>query len=184
MNLMSTNLRFISLLLALSFVAGCDLISDNPHPSDDALKRNFESYEADFNKLVSMSNEDVKVVRVNFDSTQLENRNNSSDSVGFSKERLEEYRRLFRKLDIDYGLASSKHPAWGNGSKGYTVFLIVSGKGMVTGASEKGYAYTETEPSLIVESLDHITIDLRGKDMIPIYKRLKGNWYLFYKQGG
>jgi hypothetical protein len=64
------------------------------------------------------------------------------------------------------------------------IFLIVSGKGMVTGASEKGYAYSITKPSPIVDSLDPIMIDLRDKEMIPIYKKLKGSWRLFYREGG
>lgn len=53
--------------------------------------------------------------------------------------------------------------------------------GNVGGGSEKGYAYLTRPPSLGVESLDSIP---SVKEYTRVYKKLQGNWYLYYMWAG
>ena len=52
-------------LLLLAMVAACGPFNlDTPHFFDNDLIRNFKKNEADFKNLVSMSNEDSRVIRI------------------------------------------------------------------------------------------------------------------------
>lgn len=43
--------------------------------------------------------------------------------------------------------------------------------------SSKGYAYSTQEPQPLVESLD----DLKAEEYVMAYRKVKGNWYLYYR---
>lgn len=155
------------------------------HPTDIGLERNFADREADFDKLLRMFDEDAGMSRITPKAMQASDGARRPDSeVKLRKQRWQEYRALFSELGIDHGIVRASHPAWRDVSPPGAVFLVASGKGMVGGSAEKGYAYSPTEPSPLVDSLDRINIDLRDKDMVPVYKKLKGDWYLFYREGG
>src|SRR2546423_10564185 len=60
----STVMRFTLSLMVIILITGaaCDPFNLNrAHPSDDSLIANFQKHEGDFDKLVTMSNEDSKV---------------------------------------------------------------------------------------------------------------------------
>jgi hypothetical protein len=142
-----------------------------PHPSDKYLKKMFVSHEADFNKLVEMSNADLHVVRIAPDFTWLDNNAGwprPESELGFSRQRWDEYRSLFSKLGLKSGILNYQPDL---------ILFLASTKGLVTGGSSKGYAYCSKEPEVIFESLDNPSF---SKSRI-VYRRLKGNWYLFYE---
>jgi hypothetical protein len=69
------------------------------------LKQNFQEHRAQFATLGEMANADRRVVRIASDFTWL--RDNSSwprADVGFSESRWNDYRRLFRELEIQHGM--------------------------------------------------------------------------------
>ncbi len=82
-----------------------------------------------------------------------------------------EYRRLFRELEIEAGMHR-------DGAS--TVRLIASSKGLLMANSEKSYVYSSVEPSPLVESLDAV-IRKDGGDQAPVFKKVRGNWYLYYE---
>src|ERR1043165_4338970 len=141
-----------------------------PHPSDKYLEQTFVAHEADFNRLVEMCNTDAHVIRIAPDFTWLDN--NAAwprpvSQLGFSNQRWDEYRSLFSKLGLTAGVLNYQPDS---------VMLLASTRGLVTGGSSKGYAYSLMQPEVIVASLANATF---SKSRIA-YKRLKGNWYLFY----
>jgi hypothetical protein len=141
-----------------------------PHPSDKSLEQTFLAHEADFNKLVDMCNADAHVVRIAPDFTWMDNNAawpRPESELGFSRQRWEEYRSLFSKLGLTAGILNYQPDS---------VMFLASTRGLVTGDSSKGYAYSLKPPETIVDSLENATF---SKSRIA-YKRLKGNWYLFY----
>ena len=136
MNLRSLKLASVALLLY--FAMSCDLIFNIPHPSDDTLLRNFQEHEADFALLARMASEDSRVVRIAYDFTWLEDNAGwprPESELGFSRQRWDEYRRLFRKLDLEAGLLNHQPDI---------ILFLASTKGLMTGGSMKGYAYLVT----------------------------------------
>lgn len=159
-------------VLLLSF-ATCR--EDPHHPSDATLEENFRKHRAGFNKLVDMSNADSKLVRIASDFTWLENNAawpRPESEIGFSEQRWNEYRQLFNELGLKHGLARREDIPG-------VLFFDVSATGMVTGGDAKGYAYSTEELSPLVNSLDHIDIEV--KSLQPLYKRIEGDWYLYYE---
>ncbi len=114
-----------------------------------------------------MLGEDSDVVRLSNDFVFMSEGSRRS----LSEERLSEYRRLFRELGIEAGM----HRDDAN-----TMRLIASSRGLLMVGSEKSYVYSSAEPSPLVESLDAV-IRKDGGDQAPVYKRVSGNWYLYYE---
>ena len=182
MNFTRYILHITAALILLAALAGCDLIFDIPHPTDAALIEDFQSKEADLNKLLRMSNEDAKVIRIARDFTRLENNwgwPRPEPELGFSRQRWDEYRALFHKLDLPVGIERADQ------KEGVFVYFPVSTRGLGNGnGSGKGYAYLERELSPLLDSLDDESVRQfyereRPKDTVTLYKRLKGNWYLY-----
>lgn len=148
--------------------------SDKPHLPDNALEDIFRQHEADFNKLIDMSNADSRVVRIAPDFTRLENNYNwprPESELGFSKARWDEYRQLFKNLGLEQGITRpTDNPD--------LILLTASSRGLSVGGSLKGYAYSTKELSPQVNSLDHIPLNLSNGR--PIYKPVKEHWYLYY----
>ena len=143
-------------------------------PGDGDLQETFRQHEADFNRLVSMSNVDSKVIRIAPSFTRLDDNYawpRPDSELGFSKERWDEYRKLFSSLRLTEGL---ERPA----DEPEVILMIASTKGLSLGGSMKGYAYSPNDLSPILDSLENVPNDsLNGK---PVYRRIKPHWYLFY----
>jgi hypothetical protein len=172
----SVKLTIITLLSVI--LVGCDPVLDLPHPSDDSLIRNFQSHEADFDVLAQMSQQDPNLIRIAPDFTWTDKSAawpRPESELGFSNQRWDEYRSLFRKLDLKSGILNYQPDL---------ILFLASTKGLVTGGSSKGYAYSVKEPPLIVESLDDYSFKDSKKDINIVYRKLKGNWYLFYEVSG
>ena len=171
------SLRFLLPFLLVIF-AGCDLLLDIPHPSDDSLIRNFQQHEADFDLMVRMCQEDSKLIRIASDFTWTDKSvrwPRPESELGFSTERWGAYRRLFSKLSLKSGILNYQPDE---------VRFLASTKGLVTGGSGKGYAFLIKEPSQVVASLDNHSFKDSKRDINIAYRRLKGNWYLFYEVSG
>ncbi len=174
-------MRLTLSLLILLLVAGvaCDPFNlDSPHPSDDTLIANFQKHEADFDKLVAMSNEDSKVIRIAYDFTRLENNwqcPRPDSELGFSKQRWDEYRRLFDELGLKSGLSRESD------GTGPVVFLTAFSKGMVNRGSSKGYAHSDHDLKPVFASLDQDPVNIRnGQRHGVAYRQIKPQWYLSY----
>ena len=168
--------RFIRVVLAFALVAAAlDCGLSRSHPSDAALERVFFEKRGTFERLAKMAEEDRKVVRIAHDFTWLEDtvawpRPNSK--IGFSVERWDEYRTIFRELGLSAGTARNKdYPG--------ILFLIASAEGMVTGGSDKGYAFSPVPLLTQQQSLDGLPPGSRSG--VPSFKHLDGNWYLYFR---
>ncbi len=170
---MPTQLRIVAILtmtLGLIFSMNC---GDEKHPSDAVLELNFQKHETDFQRLVSMSNEDRHVVRIAGDFNWLDDDHSfprNGPERGPSKERWDAYRSLFQELGIKYGLTRLEDR--------HVILFCASSTGMVPSATSKGYAYSETPLTPTTESLDAIPENLRDETII--YKSIAPNWYLYY----
>lgn len=143
------------------------------HPSDEVLQLNFYRFEPEFERLIRMSNQDSKVIRIAPDFTRLEDNwqwPRHESQWGISRARWEEYRSLFRKLAIEAGI--SRESPYGS------TFLTASTFGLAVSGSEKGYVYSSRAPFPMVKSLDSPEIEV--KSLQPIFRHIKGNWYLYY----
>lgn len=141
---------------------------DVPHKSDEELIANFQSHREEFNRLLQMVMEDKALSRVDINWTSPAN----PQAVGISRERVDEYRALFKKLGVPRGF---------NAFQARGVFeFIASAQGLSTGGSSKGYIYFKWRPVHVVESLDEYRQLTDKPYSYPVYRHIEGNWYLFY----
>ncbi|HEV2705415.1 MAG TPA: hypothetical protein VGV59_05795 [Pyrinomonadaceae bacterium] len=81
-----------------------------------------------------------------------------------------EYKRSFQILHLQEGVSKL--------SNSDVLLFTVASRGTALESFTKGYAYSREELTPLSQSLDHIPSDLlTGK---PVYKKLEGNWYLYY----
>lgn len=156
-------IRFVAVIFA-PFLFGC-----GTHNTDEALRNRFFKKEASFNKLVQMAHDDPDITRIAPDFIWPEDKRAS-----FSTRRWDEYRALFRELDVEHGVATLDR----NGG----LILIVSATGIVGRGTAKGYAYSTKQLIPIVDSVDMaMPQPCVGKKDCMVFKPLKGDWYLYYE---
>lgn len=163
---MKTGVALIVLVSLITFQA-CT-------PSDETLIKRFYPFEKDFDRLAIMALEDDKLTRIAMDFTWLEDNvgwPRPASELGFSVERWDEYRGLFRKLGIWSGIYRQKRRG--------ILFFTVSVSGLVTGGSSKGYALSKSKPSPVLASLDERSEEIKSGE--PAFKHIKGNWYVYYR---
>lgn len=153
------------------FFSGCGLVLDQwkEIPPDRELEEVFRSNRAVFEELVRMSDEDRRVVRIANDFTWVSGIGLSNDSgeLGFSKERWEEYKIRFRKLNLENGITRGE-----DGSVWFSAF----GRGLSVSGISKEYVFSKATNDCRYDSLD---IPEPFKDWPRICKRLDENWYLY-----
>lgn len=137
---------------------------NNRPPSDSELEETFINHECEFNQLIEMSKVDSKVLRIALNFTWLDDESYSQPDpgIGFSNERWDEYKELFTQLKLKNGL--QHYPDNG-------IFYLYA-------SNIKGYAYSTTELSPLLDSLDNPETKPVKSNMI--YKKLKDNWYIYY----
>src|SRR6478672_2627475 len=86
----------------VTIVASIFTSGDIPHKTDEELIANFESHKAEFNRMLQMINEDKVLERVDDNWTSPEN----PQTIGISQDRIEEYRRLFRRSGVPRGFSA------------------------------------------------------------------------------
>jgi hypothetical protein len=134
------------------------------------LIENFQAHKAELDQLLQMFLTDEPLVRVDFDWTDPKD----PQIIGVTQERLDVYRRLFRKVGLSRGIR-------GQGGKKRILF-IYSTRGLGIAGSGKGYAYLKEPPELVVDNLDNY----KSKDgkSFTAYKHVEGNWYLYFDYSG
>ena len=154
----------LGLALTAFMTVGCN------RKSDARLQDTFDNHRDDFTRLAMMSHQDRHVVRIDFNFTALDTDSSWSRSdLGFSEQRWDEYRMLFRKLKIAYGIdRRDDFPG--------VVFFWADCDGSAISRDCKGYAYSQG-------SLKPTVGDLDGLAPGVAFKALSPNWYLF-RDGG
>ena len=160
------------ILIAMPFVLPVLMLyfiltgGDIPHKSDQELVANFQSHRGDFNQLLQMIQTDMQLKRVDEDWTDP----TDPQAIGISRERINEYRRLFQRLGIPRGFSAFQ-------TKDHIKF-IASTQGLSVSGSSKGYVYARKKPDLIVEDLDHYwSQDGRS---FTAHRHIEDNWYLYF----
>ena len=166
----------VLIALSLAMAMRCSILDANvpTHPSDQDLEGNLRQHEAEFESLIRMYKIDSRIIRIADDFTWLDTNVNwprPESEIGFSRERWDEYRHVFKVLGLKKGLLKPEDTD--------TIYLIASSAGSVSSGSAKGYAYSVKPLSPLSDSLDHISPELRSQR--SIYKKLGDNWYLFYQ---
>jgi hypothetical protein len=152
--------RYCAIFVLLFICTGCDL------ESDAKLKDIFEKNTADFKQLADMSEQDHHIQRIDFSHTTLDTGAPWSQNVqGFSEQRWEEYRKLFRKLGLQAGIGRTD-------TVPPVVFFYAQCEGTAITRDCKGYAYSEKALTPTKDSLDTLR---PGIVFMPLIK----NWYLF-----
>lgn len=153
----------LSLLLLVSILmsAACKL----SHPTDQELEQTLRANQSDFDRLVAMLAEDKDIVRLDDKFVFFTEKVNRE----VPEERLRAYRDLFAKLKLERGFYRDKDNA---------LRFIASARDVVA-SSEKSYIYSTTPPVPLVGSLDQV-IERDQGDQKPVYKKLHGDWYLYY----
>jgi len=164
----STSLRTMIVVVAF-LVTGCRA---HHHRSDADLDENFKEHRPAINALLLMAQQDSHMARIAPDFTWLTTDVSwPRENIGISAERWSEYRRLFKETGIELGISRPE------GSE--TIFFIVSATGLVTGGSDKGYAFS-SEPLLpVLRSLDNGPQELKSGQ--PGYRPMDDGWYIYYR---
>jgi hypothetical protein len=151
-----------SLCLALGALTtlGCN------RRSDTKLQEMFDNHRDDFTRLAMMSEQDRHIVRIAFKTNDPDP---DSSEPGLSEQRWEQYRVLFRKLEIADGIERRRDfPG--------VVFFWADCNGSAISRDCKGYAYSEGSPAPILGDLNKLAPGVA-------FKPLSRNWYLF-RDGG
>ena len=149
-----------------------------PFPTDAELSQRLVDHRKDFERLVAMAKDDKELVRIAPDFTWTTSSvawPRPDSELGFTPQRWDEYRHLFRSLGIEAGILRP----WDHRD---AVYLIVQAKGLSIGGSAKGYAYSDTALEPRCDSLDNREVR-KARDETEIYfKPLGGKWYLYLEQ--
>ncbi|MFC1457620.1 hypothetical protein ACETIH_12995 [Microvirga arabica] len=163
-----------SVLLSLS---GCG----SRHSSDAEFIEWFKKNESDFLRLQQMALEEnavEQIARHFCRDTAGNTHNHPSVPHGFSLERWDVYRKLFKKLGLDAGIFIQRPDSrWIPNS----VMMGSSTAGISISGSEKGYLWSGTTPEPLVEHLDHPLPPEGGEPWKYMgFMPFKPNWYLYY----
>ena len=176
------HIRLKVLIATLGVSALCVTIlaaAHSPFPSDAAMRTRFFAHHTDFERLVAMANEDSHLTRIAPKFTWLENdvawpRKNA----GISKQRWNEYRRLFRRLGASEGILENTDPR--------RIFFPITSAGLVPGGCEKGFVYSKEPLTPVLKSLDGRIPNKywNGPDHshVLVYKPIAPHWYSYYEQ--
>lgn len=158
---------FLTRMILLSpLLSGCSLVFPNA-PSDDSMIQKFAENEEDFNNLVKMFIADNKLTTIKYDYTSPQMGKN-----GITIERRESYRNFFRRLELSEGAQR-----FSNYGKENLLFGAFSSS-LLNSGETKGYAYLKYSPTKVYDSLNSIPKD--SQDNIPSFKKIKGNWYIYW----
>jgi hypothetical protein len=152
-------------------------------PSDDYLIQNFNQHRQELDKLLDMAHADHEVIRIAPDFTRLESTwqwPRPLDQLGFSEERWDEYKQLFKVTGLTNGIESSEEGS---------IFFSVSATGLGNGhGRDKGYVYLSDKAVKGISSLpslDDAAIekffaqDPRWNGHAMLFRHLNGRWYLY-----
>ncbi len=153
-------------------IAGVAGLSYAEPPADATLEANFLQHEAEFDRLAQMVTEDSRVEYLTTDRIVLVDNYTwprPESQWGISRERWDEYRKLFAQLGLTHGFSRMTGPK-------YDALLLMVFAEMELGGCQvaKGYAYSTKPVVGETDSLDR----LPRRSQHPAFKQVKGNWYL------
>ncbi len=144
---------------------------DIAHKSDAELIAHFQKNREKFEHLLQMVKEDQNLERVDDDWMLPE----TPDAAGVSAGRIQQYRRIFKELEIPRGFHASH--------KSQIFKFISSSQGLAVGGSSKSFVWQKTPPENLVEDIDKYQNGELNYKGYPVYRRIEGNWYLcFYAE--
>ncbi len=155
---MTKLLRFLS--CAALLLAGCV-------KGEDALVRNFREHAACLEELRAMAEEDVHWVRIAKEYVIHDGGATSLQPPPENRllpDRSARYEERFEACGVPEGIQRDADQ----------ILFLVSTVGFALSGRATGYAYSRTPPGPLVT-----TLEWTGKEG-RIYKRLRGNWYMFY----
>lgn len=159
-----SSIQIVTGVLAVLFMTGC-----YRPPHDAQLIQNFEAHRAEFNRLLEMAGDDAAVYRIS---------NGEVPPRGMSDSRFQEYKKVFRDLDIESGV--------NHGMSSFRESLfILSGTSVPIGMTSEavGYVYSAVPLRPIVGRLPisyFPTPGHAGHGEEFSFRPLEKNWYLFY----
>lgn len=153
---------FLPFFLAVVLSGGCGA---SLHPTDAELEQILKSHQSDFNRLIQMLNEDADIVRLDEKFVFL----TEGSTREVPQERLAVYRSVFAKLGLERGFQRDNNNA----------LRFIASSGGFFSTSEKSYIYSPTQLTPLVDSLDTV-IERDHGDQKPVFKKLHGDWYLYY----
>ena len=144
--------------------------------SDADLKRQFLAHRTDFEKLVTMLQEDSHLTRIAPDFTWLDdNVAWPRKDIGVSAVRWDEYRGLFRAVGAPLGLIRDPDTA--------RVFIPIVSEGLVPTGHCKGLVYSPKPLSPVLKSLDEKPPDRYWeRSHVLVYKLIEDHWYVYYEE--
>jgi hypothetical protein len=159
---LSTGLGLAVLVILIMWVCLYDSFRslNSVAPTDQALEANFKANQQKLDTLVEISRVD-KLVRL------------TNGQRAVSKEQDQKVRALVREIGLQGDILQETTP----GST-TTMYLTSWSGGLMTNGARKGYVYSDTELTPVVASLDDVNSWPKGSKVI--YKKLEGNWYLFF----
>lgn len=134
---------------------------ERPHLTDEALIENLQENIAQYEHLIEMLVADQPLSSVH--PTYIH------PDYAISEERWEEYRGIFRELELDAGFGY--HP---NGS----IWFTSTARGLVTGGSRKGYVFRPRNAIPLYTNLDSIPEDLKSN--VYAFKKINEEWFIYF----
>ncbi len=169
--------QILMLLASITVVVptSCALIKDriSSVPTDAEREARFREDRKDFERLVAMSDEDPKVIRIAYDFTSVLGEKQTGTTgkdrpIGFSQERWDAYKDFFGRLGLEAGITRSED--------GNLINFTAYTRGLSTGGIEKGFMFSRIPVNCVVSSLDDLKA-LQGREFAC--KSLEGNWFLY-----
>jgi len=134
---------------------------------EDALVRNFHDHAACLEELRGMAQQDAHWVRIAKEFV-IDDRGRTfplpPPRIGLLRNRSARYEALFSSCGVPEGIQRDAGQ----------IYFLVSTVGFAQSGRATGYAYSRTPPGPLVTRLEWSRKEGR------IYKRLRGNWYMFY----
>lgn len=165
------NLRILFLISVVFLAGSALLVNRSPHYSDETLTEVFQKNKTDFDLLARMAQEDANMIRIADDFTWTKDSAafpRPESEMGITKERWDDYKKLFVKLGLKAGILNYQPEK---------IYFTSTTEGLLTGGSSKGFAFMIENTEIVFNSLDNFEFKSSGY----AYKKLEGNWYLYYE---
>jgi hypothetical protein len=170
--------KVVGFLLLGIFVLVLLLMWSCKATSDKALSKRFQGHHSELETLARMSQENAEVIRVADGFTRIKNDwgwPRPESKWGITRDRWDEYRRLFRAVGLSGGLEKDEV---GN------VYFIAHTEGLVTGGATKGFVHCVSVGDLDKSFLPCVEQRDQGQfgsqsDKGYSYRKLSQTWYIF-----
>jgi hypothetical protein len=157
-----TKLSVLSILVMIQLACFLEAI-----PSESEMKKIFNSSRDEFEDLVQNLKQDKNVVQISAEGVFYDDQ----DLSPLSHERLSFYRERMKKLRVNVAVHRDNKTS-------FRLIVFASAPSLAWPRREMSFAYRETEPTAIVESVDKYVSLFKQP---PVYQRLADRWYIAYE---